>query len=135
MEENETILTNARIIDDKGNEIKNITDISLENNSQLKCNTRYLLPAVYEYGDLELSIDEPYDIQSLIGIDMAKFPDKYSIEYVEVVQARKHRKKRINKKWAKRYGYKYIKKKTKGWELHTYTDGSFEFKKDAQEDI
>lgn len=24
------------------------------------------------------------------------------------VQARKHRKKRINKKWAKKYGYKYV---------------------------
>lgn len=29
----------------------------------------------------------------------------------EVVQVRKHRKKRINKKWAKKYGYKTILRK------------------------
>lgn len=29
----------------------------------------------------------------------------------EVVQVRKHRKKRINKKWAKKYGYKTVLRK------------------------
>lgn len=31
--------------------------------------------------------------------------------FPEVVQVRKHRKKRINKKWAKKYGYKTILRK------------------------
>lgn len=31
-----------------------------------------------------------------------------SFESPYLVQARKHRKKRINKKWAKRYGFKYM---------------------------
>ena len=31
-----------------------------------------------------------------------------SFESPYLIQARKHRKKRINKKWAKRYGFKYM---------------------------
>ena len=30
-----------------------------------------------------------------------------AVNFPTVVQARKHKKKRINKKWAKRYGYKF----------------------------
>ena len=45
----------------------------------------------------------------------------------KTVQARTHKKKRINKKWAKRYGFKCVTKTTKGWKLKTYKDGSFEF--------
>ena len=56
-----------------------------------------------------------------------KAPDKFDIDYDVLVQRRKHRKKRINKKWAKRYGYKCVTKTTKGWKLKTYKDGSFEF--------
>jgi hypothetical protein len=33
---------------------------------------------------------------------------KFNLECKMMVQRRKHRKKRINKKWAKRYGYKPI---------------------------
>lgn len=62
-------------------------------------------------------------LSKLIG----KMPDEYDIDYSIYVQARKHRKRRINKKWAKRYGYKCVTKTTKGWKLKTYTDGSFEF--------
>lgn len=62
-------------------------------------------------------------LSKLIG----KMPDKYDIDYSIYVKARKHKKKRINKKWAKRYGYKCVTKTTKGWKLKTYADGSFEF--------
>lgn len=73
-------------------------------------------------------------LSKLIG----KMPDKYDnelkvgdkavyFEFNSYVQVRKHKKKRINKKWAKRYGYKCVTKTTKGWKLKTYTDGSFEF--------
>ena len=47
----------------------------------------------------------------------------------KTVQAKTHKKKRINKKWAKRYGYKCVTKTIKGWKLKTYKDGSFEFVK------
>lgn len=33
-------------------------------------------------------------------------PHKYTLKYTKYVQARRHHKKRINKKWLKRYGYK-----------------------------
>lgn len=33
-------------------------------------------------------------------------PNEFTIKYTKYVQARKHHKKRINKKWLKKYGYK-----------------------------
>lgn len=48
-------------------------------------------------------------LSKLIG----KMPDKYDIDYSIYVQVRKHKKKRINKKWAKRYGYKCVTKPLK----------------------
>lgn len=67
------------------------------------------------------------DLLTAMGIDTSKVPDKCDIQYMKVVQKRKHKKKRINKKWLKRYGYKHIMVETKGWEVHTKTDGTFEF--------
>lgn len=31
-------------------------------------------------------------------------PDAYDMQFIKFVQARKHKKRRINKKWLKRYG-------------------------------
>lgn len=70
------------------------------------------------------------NIDKLFGIDKAKKPDAYDITYTKIVQCRKHKNRRINKKWAKRYGCKQIQVVSKGWNLYTYTDGTFEFKKD-----
>ncbi len=33
-------------------------------------------------------------------------PHEYTIKYTKYVQARRHHKRRINKKWLKKYGYK-----------------------------
>lgn len=48
----------------------------------------------------------------LIGIDLSKKPDMTcsSVIYTtsKLVQVRRSKKKRINKKWAKRYGYKRV---------------------------
>ena len=61
----------------------------------------------------------------------SEFPEKYDIEYTTIVQARKHRKKRINKKWLKKYGYKQVKVRSKGWKIRRYADdGTWEFVKD-----
>ena len=38
--------------------------------------------------------------------DMSRCGDGWSVSYVTYDQIRKHRKRRINKKWAKRYGYR-----------------------------
>ena len=43
----------------------------------------------------------------LLGV--SKEPPKYRVEFpIGKVQRRKHKKRRINKKWAKKYGYKDI---------------------------
>ena len=61
----------------------------------------------------------------------SEFPEMFDIEYPKIVQARKHRKKRINKKWLKKYGYKQVKVRSKGWKIRTYADdGTWEFVKD-----
>lgn len=39
------------------------------------------------------------------------------------------KKKRINKKWLKRYGYKKVIVNSKGWNVKTYTNGTVEFVK------
>ena len=48
----------------------------------------------------------------LFGVDLAEDKDKTGFAVVydqeEKIQVRRHRKKRINKKWAKRYGFKTI---------------------------
>ena len=52
----------------------------------------------------------PQLFEELAGVDLSQRRDLTSltIEYASPyqVQARRHKKKRINKKWAKRYGYK-----------------------------
>jgi gamma-glutamylcysteine synthetase len=61
----------------------------------------------------------------------SEFPEMFDIEYTTIVQARKHRKKRINKKWLKKYGYKQVMVRSKGWKIRTYADdGTWEFVKD-----
>lgn len=61
----------------------------------------------------------------------SEFPKMFDIEYTTIVQARKHRKKRINKKWLKKYGYKQVRVRSKGWKIRTYADdGTWEFVKD-----
>lgn len=78
---------------------------------------------------MEFSTEETVDINKILGLDIAQMPDSYDIQYVKIVQARKHRKKRINKKWLKLYGYKKVIVNSKGWNVKTYTDGTVEFVK------
>ena len=54
---------------------------------------------------------------------------KHEITFTKVVQARRHRKKRINKKWAKKYGYKQVSVKSPGWKMTANTDGTVSFTK------
>ena len=37
-------------------------------------------------------------------------PDRFNLQYTALVPRRKHKKKRIAKKWAKRYGYKEVER-------------------------
>ena len=78
---------------------------------------------------MEFYKEETVDTNKILGLDIAQMPDYYDIQYVKIVQARKHKKKRINKKWIKRYGYKKVIVNSKGWNVKTYTDGTVEFMK------
>ena len=49
-----------------------------------------------------------------------KMSDTFNLQYTTMVQARRHRKKRINKKWLKRYGCKPIQMTSKEWRIDTY---------------
>ncbi|WP_288682264.1 hypothetical protein [uncultured Eubacterium sp.] len=78
---------------------------------------------------MDFTTDEKDDFNKILGLDVAQMPDPYDIQYVKIVQARKHKKKRINKKWLKRYGYKKVIVNSKGWNVKTYADGTVEFVK------
>ena len=93
---------------------------------------RKALSSFIDLSARSLSIDisiGAISLTSLIGIDVANAPDKYNFQIIKFKQARKHKKKRINKKWIKRYGYKQILVDCKGWKLKTHTDGTYEFVK------
>ena len=75
---------------------------------------------------MEFTTEETVDINKILGLDIVQMPDSYDIQYVKIVQTRKHKKKRINKKWLKRYGYKKVIVNSKGWNVKTHTDGTVE---------
>lgn len=78
---------------------------------------------------MNFTTDEKVDINKILGLDVAQMPNSYDIQYVKIVQARKHKKKRINKKWLKRYGYKKVIVNSKGWNVKAHVDGTVEFVK------
>ena len=54
-------------------------------------------------------------------------PVPCEIQYTVTVPCKKHKKKRINKKWLKRYGYKMETRVTNGWDMIVSTGGSTTF--------
>lgn len=81
-------------------------------------------------GSFTLEPDKGINIDKLLkifGVDISGKPDSYTIQYLKTVQAKKHKKKRINKKWIKRYGYKQKWFNSKGWKLKCYKNGTAEF--------
>lgn len=86
----------------------------------------------YKNEEYNMSVDFGEDIDTnelhkILGIDTSNMPDAYDIQFVKFVQARKHKKRRINKKWLKRYGYKQMIVESKGWKVKADTDGYVEF--------
>lgn len=132
----EELFGDLKISDMRGNLISSIEGVSLEGfepKPPYEYNAKYgslnLNPSVeLEISPLEITPTD--DILKTIGIDLDRMPEKIDMVIPWTVQARKHKKKRINKKWRKRYGFKEIMKKTKGWKVHTGTDGTFEFVKE-----
>lgn len=83
-------------------------------------------------GETTLSFTNTIEKETLfkvLGVDISKTPDAYKIQVTKPVQRRKHKKKRINKKWLKKYGYKILVDFRDGWHIKSYADGHYEFVK------
>ena len=79
--------------------------------------------------ELTFNTDKPIekeDSYKILGMDISNLPDAYDIQFVKIVQARKHKKRRINKKWLNRYGYKQIPVESQGCKMKTDTNGNVE---------
>lgn len=101
-------------------------DDAMENDEVKKWDVRYPPSKTMT---VTFPTNEPVDFCKLFECDSNSIPDAYDIQFVKVTQTRKHKKKRINKKWLKKYGYKKMIVKSKGWKTEAYTDGRFEFVK------
>ena len=80
--------------------------------------------------DFTLSFDTTIDNKELLkvlGVGTSNVPDAYSILLTKPIQRRKHKKKRINKKWLKKYGYKLLVDYKDNWRTKSYKDGVYEF--------
>ena len=82
-------------------------------------------------GTAEFHFDVEIDaaqVAKRIGVDLSPY-QSFTVEYDAPVpvQIRKHKKKRINKKWAKRYGYTMVIKP------HKLTDVTFKPSDDENE--
>lgn len=79
---------------------------------------------------MECEIDGPA-FNRLVGFEASPFPDAtgFSVIFSKPyqVQRRRHKKKRINKKWAKRYGYVTKYKKVKLDEVYFKESGKDEY--------
>lgn len=101
------------------------SDITNEVESAHPCEYFASEPLVINVGDV-VPIS---DINSNIDLDNALT----TVTWVKMIQARTHRKRRINKKWLKRYGYKKVMMMTSGWRMETHTDGTIEFIKEVED--
>lgn len=83
-----------------GMPVGNIKSLSI-NDEVFKSNRIINIPREMSFTIDNCQLNEEW----LLGMDLSNQPDKYTISYIQMIQNRTHRKKRINKKWAKRYGY------------------------------
>ena len=80
-------------------------------------------PEIRTFGTCEASFtceNAMINEKLLSELFLPKKSDTFDLQYTVMVQARRHRKKRINKKWLKRYGYKPKQIISKGWRIDTY---------------
>ena len=118
--------TNQKLCD-----LDNVKDVSVEEDISYDYYKVWSLPKSSKM-TMEVKMDTPIDFNKFLCMDFTQFPDVYDIQYSKVVPVRKHKKKRINKKWLKRYGYKEVVIKSKGWKINCRIDGTVEFVKDGE---
>lgn len=76
------------------------------------------------------NITNKEDLFEVLEVDTSNVPDAYSILLTKPIQRRRHKKKRINKKWLKKYGYKLLVDYKDNWRIKPYIDGVYEFVKE-----
>lgn len=112
--------------------LEDIRDVSIKSESNYEYNQKYQTNNLKRMTTtMTIDMDKNIDIEALLGIDLSKVPDTCDIQYMKCVQKRIHKKKRINKKWLKKYGVKMIPVASGGWKLNTYANGEFEFVKSS----
>lgn len=112
-------ITRFRCINMENGEKFELSDVSVEIESW--CPNEQ--PEIRTFGTCEASFtceNAMINEKLLSKLFLPKKSDIFDLQYTAMVQARRHRKKRINKKWLKRYGYKPIKITSKGWRIDTY---------------
>ena len=91
-------------------ELDNVDEIALTNNVTEEKDILGNVERIKK-GEMILSFANTIEKMVLfkaLRFDMSKTPDAYKISVTKPVQRRKHKKKRINKKWLKKYGYKIL---------------------------
>lgn len=117
------------LYDQYGNELLNISELDITTSHE---------PDIW----IPLSVNKNFEMMMTITDcefdenvfqEIIKHPwndHKFDITYPIMIQARRHKKKRINKKWQKRYGYKQVMVTSKDWKLSEYDSGTCEFIKE-----
>ena len=111
--------------DENLGQLEDIEEVNMTSECQIDYGRDVHNPT-YEF---TFNADKPIDTEEfykILGIDIANMPDAYDVQFIKLVQARKNKKRRINKKWLKRYGYKQMIVESKGWKVKTDTDGNAE---------
>lgn len=87
------------------NEIENITCVDDSINPDISIEPYYSFSKQTEF-TADFSADFSADLRRIIDSISSRNYSDYQVEgLINRIQKRKHRKRRINKKWAKRYGY------------------------------
>lgn len=99
--------------------IKDINEVNLHTDTKYEYNQRYQTHNLLKDNrTMEVNFNcNDVDMNKILGLDISKFPDQYDIQIPKPVQKRKHKKKRINKKWMKRYGYTMVQVVANGFEV------------------
>lgn len=117
------------LYDQDGNELLNISELDITTSHE---------PDIW----IPLSVNKNFEMMTTITdcefdknvfrkiIEQPWNDAKINLTYPIMVQARRHKKKRINKKWLKKYGYKQIMVTNKDWKLSEYDNGIYKFIKE-----
>lgn len=106
-------------------------EYQIDNEGDKHCNTltQYIHDPEYT---LNFNINKQIskeDFNILFGVDTLNMSDAYDVQFIKFIQTRRHKKKRINKKWLKRYGYRQMIVKSTGYKIKCNTNGNVEFVK------